>query len=198
MKTYPISNISNVSQIISELFSDDITYLINNSRFVWGDYSDNLLEKIKQYDLMPSFPVFGTLLTNGFFVSTAFLEYVRPTYVKSIYNMSIKTGKPNATNIIMPLRVSNSVSPSYQMYNQDQLSQFTKVSDGVYVSEIITETGSELVEYEVDMVQDTPLIINSPGVWSGMLNRSNDDLVTLRLTLGGDPDFNSIVSLFNH
>lgn len=198
MKTYPINNINNVSNIIGDLLADDITYLVNHSRFVWGDHSDNLINKINQYEEIQTVPIFSNLLLNGFYIATAYLEYVRPTFVKSIYNISIKTGIPNAACIVVPLYVPSSGDlPTYQIYNQEQFSQFTDIKDAVYVSEIITEIGNQLLDYETNLTMNTPLVINSPGAWSGIRNcNETDHVVYLRLSFGGNPSFESIVSAF--
>ena len=187
--------------LFRSLFDDDVKYLIERSRFFWGDFSDNLVNKLNQYEEIATVPVFEKLIVNEFFISTAFLEYIRPNCLKSIFNKSIVTNNPNNVSIVIPLHVPNlnSGNVSYQFYNQEKLSQFTELKDSFSVVEELSNAGADYLEYSETISTDTPLIINTPGVWSGISNLNTDDyFICLRLSLGGNPNFDSVVSVFNH
>ena len=200
MKTYSINNAGTLCQDLNTMLSDDINPLVNQTKFLWGDFSENLCNKFVKNNEFRNLPIFKKLIENKIYIGSAFIDYVKPGYPKAIYNVKPITNLPNDAVMIIPLHVPASKidDSAYVFFNQEYLEMYTEIYDIMLVTETFEALGQELVEFQADLKENTPLIAKNPGVWAGLSNMSSDDhLMTLRISFAHNPSFDSVISSFN-
>lgn len=200
MKTYSIEDAGTLCQDLNTMLSDDINRLVNQTRFIWGDFSENLCNKFVKNNEFRDLPVFKKLIENKIYIGSAFIDYIKPACPRAIYNVNPITNISNHAMMIIPLHVPTSKidDSAYVFFNQEYLEMYTEIYDIMLVTETFEALGQELVEFQAGLKEDTPLIAKNPGVWAGLSNTSSDDhLMSLRITFTNNPSFDSVISSFN-
>ena len=201
MIVHSIKNSESLCENLNTLLNNDIAYIIDQSKFIWGNHSDNLMKKFMQYEEINSLPVFNELLLNGLHPISIYLYYVKPGFCKTFFNSNSVTNEINNTVILIPLYVPNLEFgiPAYASYKEDKLIAYNTVADLDSVANAFRVLGRDLSESYHVIRKDTPVIISDPKLWVGMSNvRSNDHLVFLHMTLTGNPTFDQVIKCFNH
>ena len=200
MKTYSINNAGTLCQDLNRMLSDDINRLVNQTRFIWGDYSENLCNKFVKNNEVRDLPIFKKLIENKIYIGSAFIDYVKPNCPRAMFNVNPITNLPNDAVMIIPLHIPTSKidDSMYVFFNQEYLEMYNEIHDIMLVTETFEALGQELTESQSVLKENVPLIIKSPGVWAGLSNVSSDDyLISLRISFAHNPSFDSVISSFN-
>jgi hypothetical protein len=195
MIAHSIKNTDNLCQTINSLLTDDIRYLKERSKFVWGDFF-NLSDKIRQYEELPTLPLFNQLLSNKLTIDAAMLYSIKPNFLKIFFNRSAKTNNLNTTNIIIPL--CNLGSSNWLSLKEERLKNYTTISDMEKVITILKNERVNLVDSYQPVNQCTPILLHDANLWTGLSNFKNTNYLNLlHISLIEDVSFEDLLLIFN-
>lgn len=187
MLSYSIQNSNKLSSRLEELLAYDLEHIKsqNNSNHYWGNCTDNLGSKFRQYDELDLLPVFGELISAGFDVSDAVLVTLKANSRKLIRNINY-LGELTNTSIIIPL--GSVCTATYVWYSQTYITEHNIESLPI----LHKEHGDKIVHGSYIIKKETPVLIKHQNHWALINNKADSNFDFLQISLRGNPEYEEV------